>query len=50
MTTTLSNMKIQQSTQLITSKVVLTVFIIIIFLSQVTEWDVFLVHILAVET
>lgn len=43
-------MKIQQSSQLITNTVVLTVLIIVIFLSQVTEWDVFLVHITAVET
>jgi hypothetical protein len=36
MTATFSNMKIQQSIQLITNTVVLTVLIIIIFLSQVT--------------
>jgi hypothetical protein len=41
MTTAFSNMKIQQSTQLITNTVVLTVLIIIIFLSQVTELDMF---------
>jgi hypothetical protein len=49
MSTALSNMKIQQSTQLVTNTVVLTVLINIVFLGQVTEWDVFLVHILAVE-
>lgn len=43
-------MKMQQLAQLVTNTVALTVLIIIIFLSQVTEWDVFLVHIVAVET